>query len=539
MAKISLKNFRKFESLKPLELGWINLFVGKNNAGKSTVVKAIMLILDNLRSLSWSNTSKEYGLRSVLNVPIPSFRFDANGFHNLHIGTFERAKCNYVDDKNITFYLEYEGFEFEIVVSGVMEGSQVSMPIDRLKITKLNGDSFDFDFSKKTMTYKQTAVTSDNESSFLQDEIDEVEKLIVEANKEIDEAAIDDNAIKVAELQAQVQKFRLRKSILIDNQNRTEKRTEVDNATFNLSYFHNSIGENILVQYLLAFEFVANSQLPSDIKKNTKTYKDELSKRQYIKENIPSIRKSALELERLLSNINVDYIQAHAATQKLILSVDDKQDVNSRVIHEYYQENIQPGDNTERFVNKWLKEFEIGEKVLIKPLDGEGYYVKVDTGNDEVHLADMGMGSIQLIVLLLRLATIGNRSEKTLCPWWVIIEEPEQNLHPKLQSRLADLFEDFTQTFCDPYSNELIIETHSEYLIRRTQMITAGLVDGYDPGLFVNEDGFKVFYFPNERGKQPYDMEYLPNGLFAKKFDSGFFDEAGKMHMQILKNSKK
>ena len=50
---------------------------------------------------------------------------------------------------------------------------------------------------------------------------------------------------------------------------------------------------------------------------------------------------------------------------------------------------------------------------------------------------------------------------------------------------------------------------------------------------------FRVFYFPTEYGKQPYDMQYLPNGMFANKFDSGFFDEAGRMHMEILKKSKK
>lgn len=48
-----------------------------------------------------------------------------------------------------------------------------------------------------------------------------------------------------------------------------------------------------------------------------------------------------------------------------------------------------------------------------------------------------------------------------------------------------------------------------------------------------------VYYFPSEKGKQPYDMQYLPNGMFANKFDSGFFDEAGRMHMEILKKSKK
>ena len=133
MAKISLKNFRKFESLDSLELGWINLFVGKNNAGKSTVVKAIMLALDNIRSLRWTNVKSEEGLLPQHYAPRPQFRFDANGFHNLHIGTFERAKCNYLDDRRITIALEYEGFEFKVTVAGTMEGGQVSMPIEKLE----------------------------------------------------------------------------------------------------------------------------------------------------------------------------------------------------------------------------------------------------------------------------------------------------------------------------------------------------------------------------------------------------------------------
>ena len=31
----------------------------------------------------------------------------------------------------------------------------------------------------------------------------------------------------------------------------------------------------------------------------------------------------------------------------------------------------------------------------------------------------------------------------------------------------------------------------------------------------------------------------LGHGMFANKFDPGFFDEAGRMHMEILKKSKK
>ena len=51
----------------------------------------------------------------------------------------------------------------------------------------------------------------------------------------------------------------------------------------------------------------------------------------------------------------------------------------------------------------------------------------------------------------------------------VIIEEPEINLHPAFQSKLADMFVEAAKVF----NIQFIIETHSEYLIRRLQYLTA------------------------------------------------------------------
>lgn len=546
MAKISLKNFRKFESLDSLELGWINLFVGKNNAGKSTVVKAIMLALDNIRSLRWTNVKSEEGLLPQHYAPRPQFRFDANGFHNLHIGTFERAKCNYLDDRRITIALEYEGFEFKVTVAGTMEGGLVSMPIEKLKVSMPLHSNYEFDFSNNTMTFSLGAKLAHDPSDETQKSIWWVNDEIEMAENDIKAAAESGDALKAAELQQQLKKLQMRKKVLLAELKQLENKAGVDHATFDLSYFHETVGENILVQYLRTFVKLADSPInkvsgtgsalipATKLKKNSTAYKEEVIKRQYVSEYRQEIEDAAKQLEKLLNNVYVEYIQAHAATQKLILSVDDKQDINSRVIHEYYQEGILAGERADMFVKKWLKNLEIGEAINIEPLDGEGYYVKVDTGDDDVHLADMGMGSIQLIILLLRLATIGNRSETTLRPWWVIIEEPEQNLHPMLQSKLADLFEDFTQTFCDPYSNTLIVETHSEYLIRRTQLFVAE--NGWDKEDLIFCNPFKVYYFPSEKGKQPYDMEYQTNGLFKQSFDDGFYDEAGRL--ALLRSAK-
>ena len=112
----------------------------------------------------------------------------------------------------------------------------------------------------------------------------------------------------------------------------------------------------------------------------------------------------------------------------------------------------------------------------------------------------------------------------------IIIEEPEQNLHPMLQSKLADLL--FELNF--KYNFRFIIETHSEYLVRRSQVI---VWDKCATDEKLKETPFKVYYFPSEG--IPYDMVYTTSGLFEKKFGEGFINEAGKLHMAVLKNAQK
>ena len=97
-----------------------------------------------------------------------------------------------------------------------------------------------------------------------------------------------------------------------------------------------------------------------------------------------------------------------------------------------------------------------------------------------------------------------------------------------LQSKLADLFYELNRE----YGFRFIIETHSEYLIRRSQVIVAKERYGNEVELRKNSP-FKVIYFPGE-GKLPYDMIYRPDGKFSNEFGTGFFDEASNLIFDIL-----
>lgn len=48
MREIGFHNFRKFEDFPSMNLNPITIFVGENNAGKSTVVKGILALSDFL-----------------------------------------------------------------------------------------------------------------------------------------------------------------------------------------------------------------------------------------------------------------------------------------------------------------------------------------------------------------------------------------------------------------------------------------------------------------------------------------------------------
>ena len=56
-------------------------------------------------------------------------------------------------------------------------------------------------------------------------------------------------------------------------------------------------------------------------------------------------------------------------------------------------------------------------------------------------------------------------------------------------------------------------------------------------GQFVEKDESSImYYFPADG--IPYDMGYTTSGLFKEKFGDGFINEAGRLHMTVLKNSK-
>jgi len=102
-----------------------------------------------------------------------------------------------------------------------------------------------------------------------------------------------------------------------------------------------------------------------------------------------------------------------------------------------------------------------------------------------------------------------------------VIEEPETNLHPKFQSLLADMFVDAHKQF----GMSFIIETHSEYLIRKLQYLTAkGEITSDDTAInYIGDPDPENRDYGEEQVRK---IRIKTNGQLSKPFGSGFTDES-------------
>jgi|GEM_PF-1044598 len=207
------------------------------------------------------------------------------------------------------------------------------------------------------------------------------------------------------------------------------------------------------------------------------------------------------------------------------------------------------------FLNYWINKFNIGEKIEIVPLEeGSGIVVYLYKNGEKYLLAEEGYGITQLLSFLIQieigileaprldilkdgnkfmeLIATGTRLFNHLLyyePTTVSIEEPENHLHPAFQSKLADMLLDAYQN----YNISFIVETHSEYLIRKLQTLVAKKqVSSKDISLY-------YLYDPDESKRpnhvpQLKKIEIQEDGCLSEPFGSGFFDEADNLSMELL-----
>lgn len=135
------------------------------------------------------------------------------------------------------------------------------------------------------------------------------------------------------------------------------------------------------------------------------------------------------------------------------------------------------------FVAIWLKQLGLIHDFRVEEIaKGSGLYrVKVQKAksSSQVYITDVGFGVSQVLPVIVLLFYVPKNSI-------VLLEQPEIHLHPAVQSSLADLIISAVQT----RNIQVILESHSEHLLRRLQLrVAEGAICNNDLALFFCESG--------------------------------------------------
>lgn len=544
MNKIGFKNFRRFQNFNPLDYSGITFLVGRNNAGKSTLVKALLLI-DNYFKVD----------------PIESLSFGNNVLEDANIVTYGRAKNHQAQENYIKFTQEIENYLIELTVTG--ENDKAFANVHLLSITDISRKlNFIFNIQNgfiRVVKYREKQINNFNlEEKFILEELYDLNNQINKTNIQLADPSLKKTSNEYIELLVMREKLLLKSQNLemnlkyfndLKSVNSVVEKDEVlfslDEDFGNLKSFSEIVDgflRQSMLQYEREFQNVQNGEQASERFEDLRA----------LKELEPAfIESSFSHFMTLMRNISIAYMGANPAKQSALFAIRDKNNSLAQAIHEYKQLNILEGEEEHRFVLKWMQVFEVGDDFSISMHAGEAYEMRILSNNVRIHLADKGMGSIQAMLLIMRIACVIKRiklAEKNstvnhvvdgkelkqdssnygrINKTTVIIEEPELNLHPALQSKLADLFLDVHQRF----NIDFLIETHSEYILRRSQVIVAENEFEVAP----NENPFCVHYFPKDYDQLPYRLDYQEDGSFNRNFGDGFFDEASSSTLELLK----
>ncbi len=141
-----MKNFRRFADFQQLEFSNINFFVGCNNSGKSTIVKAILLLFANLVNLQRFNRT------------LGKFEFDFAplDYHRaLHVGSFDRAVNVEHQEDPIVFEIDLgTNFLLTIEIEKNKQKDLSTAPIKRIVIKdKRNHSKYEIDYVNRNVHF--------------------------------------------------------------------------------------------------------------------------------------------------------------------------------------------------------------------------------------------------------------------------------------------------------------------------------------------------------------------------------------------------
>lgn len=523
----SIKNFRSFgEDGADFELAPITVLTGCNSAGKSSLVKALLLLSnqtdDHIMYDYEVNTLMPYSI-----LPVSS--------RELALGNYNKIINNKSEKKTLDLsYTIWSSFLQEFVIVRRVFGGNSHDALNDGKLLEYTIEKTDGTTIYRYREYHELSTYFET----IRDNYKAFEKAFAMSYMEQIENpdTLDENDL-VEEM---------RSELISSMKEYAAKYKEVVAA-----FVKDKIGIN---QCFLQWSDVIKKRndrrnswkaMLGESKRSDKTIKEiiyRIDNMNYEKEYLSLVNN---EVIRPFFIHKVEYADSSSAKIKRLYSAEDNDKV-SIAIKKLNRHHVNDRESLDlgiadfsfagSFLTRWLKEFDLGDKLSIEgTAEGLGLTVSLIKNGEKRLLADEGYGITQLVSLLLIIDNcilfypdkISSEGKDGYNERFICVEEPENHLHPKFQSLLAEMFVEAYQK----YNIHFIIETHSEYLIRKLQVMVA------DKENALTSDDVSLNYVEkNEEGiSHNRQIKIKEDGSLSEPFGKGFYDEADDLTMELLR----
>ena len=555
MQQLTLENFRVFGTKATFDLAPVTVLTGKNNSGKSSLIKALLVLADYLQ---------EQDDHTVLRLDGPRA-----GKHKI---TSFKSLCNWnlEKDARVCFGYESEGmlFEYEFIQhedptratlsffrATLLAAKEVltlkyqgwKQTAAQMPLAEITVDDTSHIESSQSPSYslsvRQHFIDLITNSAQRREEFNQQQQAISKSLADVEQ--------KLADLQKRKQQPLAQKMQPLLEKQRQEYSDKIEqmqaastesDAEFNLDVFVNEghlAGRNIvsLVLHALQSQGQESQSMETTGVFHTSAPAVHVMWRQAL------LRFGQIMQQRM--QFALFHVGANRTFQAPLIFNQQQGSELASIVAPVLGTGFVKGGRAERFLNHWLRFFEIGEAIKIERVEGVAFKVLVKQKN-WINLVDLGYGAGQLITVLLQIASIlqqwelGRSTDRVIVtgPVTVLVEEPESNLHPRLQSLLAELFAKPEPYLAirhpEPGSRrarlgqalpfQFVLETHSEYFIRKMQLLIAR-------GELATSDAV-VHYMDTEGNRR---ITIGGDGKLSQQFGSGFFDEAGEEALALLR----
>ena len=555
LKKLELGNFKAFGDIQTIDLKPLTLLFGANSAGKSTILQSLIYLSEAFKQKNWDIYSTRQGGEFI----------DFGGLQNIvHQKSFNNI---------IHFGLTVSGFI--IVTPSDIFGDDAEDLIDTIEsllvkirrnkqIEKSELEDNQIPYYVCTFTVRfgihpgankiEYFSITEEHADFITYSDDEAEVVNVEPEGEVlsihriaDGVQYDVKTIKP------FSRFFL-KHYLFD-QRRIDEIQNLNKAVVDKAAFENMLIKEIMhagIDYddeqFIAFWINDDDEYGIKLTPIHKLIEDELNNLNSFfgfDDNVDDILypiENPVTINKFISKItHLGYFRP--VPDRFIYKKSERQPVenDSIAIWSFLLDNV----SLRNQVNKYLSasdKMDVGYQLEVQTwknqLESSQYNRQFDLleirdlhSNTIVNLRELGQGVVQIIPILA--AVLSDESNL------ISIEQPELHLHPGLQSRLGKILAEATreksyksilEIFSDPPKKQLLVETHSEHIIKAIQLEVAKRDE-------LRSDKVSILYIQKDTEKPQSLVRKLTlddSGSFTEPWPDDFFESSSDLTYERL-----